>query len=298
MRLRGALAALAVAGCGLETGPVTEWIDVTTIAGTLAPEQGTTPPQSMKSHGPVSSLRVVTWNAHLGADPEAQAAALLANPALAAADVYLLQEEEWWPSEHTTRASRLAEALGTGWVYIPGRQKGAGTHGLAILSRFPIESVEKMELPATDNWKRRIAIKADVVVGALRVHVVDVHLETRINITDRILQLRPAVIDLPDDAIVAGDVNTNPFVWEDGEVPLVPTAQVADTDQAPILDDYMRALGFATPAAGVGPTQETLGVQSRLDAIFVRGYGSGTAHVERSVTGSDHWPVWVDVQLP
>jgi len=98
--------------------------------------------------------------------------------------------------------------------------------------------------------------------------------------------------------IIAGDVNTNPYLWEDGSVPLVPTAQIVDTDQAPLLDDYMRGLGFATPAADVGPTQRMLGVESRLDAIYTRGLTVSPANVERTVGGSDHWPVWIDITLP
>jgi endonuclease/exonuclease/phosphatase (EEP) superfamily protein YafD len=98
--------------------------------------------------------------------------------------------------------------------------------------------------------------------------------------------------------IVGGDVNTNPYLWEEGEVPLVPTAQIVETDQAPILDDYMRALGFETPAADVGPTHRALGIESRLDAIYARGFTVSDAHVEHSMTSSDHWPVWVDVTLP
>ena len=57
-------------------------------------------------------------------------------------------------------------------------------------------------------------------------------------------------------------------------------------------------LGFAAPTANVGPTERKYGVESRLDAIYTRGLIVGEGHVERSVAGSDHWPVWVDVTLP
>jgi endonuclease/exonuclease/phosphatase family metal-dependent hydrolase len=296
--MSGALALLLLAACGLDTGPPAEWTATSTIDGDLAAEQEPppSPPSVPATSGQV--LRVVTYNVHLGGEPELMAAEIRANPALAAADVFLLQEQESYPTESATRARRLATLLELGWIYVPGRRQGDGTHGLAIMSRFPIEDAAIMVLPATEDWKRRIAIRADIVVGTLRIPVVDVHLETRINITDRILQLRPAVLDLPPDVIVAGDFNTNPFLWEEGEVPILPTAQIVDTDQAPILDDYMRGLGFATPAAGVGPTQRQYGVDSRLDAIFARGFAASTAQVERGLTASDHWPVWVDLTLP
>ena len=65
-----------------------------------------------------------------------------------------------------------------------------------------------------------------------------------------------------DVVIVAGDFNTSPFMWAEGNVPLVPTAQVVDTDQAPMLDDYMSRLGYATPTAEVGPTERKYGVEA------------------------------------
>lgn len=295
--MKRAIVLCTLAGCGLESGAPAEWIAASTIDGALAPELGATPQTPLRSRG-TSSVRIATYNVHLGADPTWLADDLLANQELASADVFLFQEEEAFPSESTTRTSRVAALLGMNWVYIPAREKEGGTHGLAILSRLPIEEPAKMMLPATDDWKPRIAIRANIVVGELRLPIVDVHLETRINITDRILQIRAAVLDLPERVIVAGDVNTNPYLWEDGEVPLVPTAQLVDTDQAPILDDYMRALGFSTPAANVGPTHELHGVESRLDAIYTRGIGSSDAHVERSLTASDHKPVWVDLEMP
>jgi endonuclease/exonuclease/phosphatase family metal-dependent hydrolase len=285
---------VALVGCGIDVGTPTEWIPA--VDGPLAPELGPQPMPAAPSS--VSTLRLVTYNVHLGADPAEMASEILGNPALANAGVYLLQEEESWPGEGSSRASRLAALLGTGWIYIPGRMKGEGTHGLAILSRFPIEGAEVMTLPTTDNWKPRIAIRAEVVIGELRLPIVDVHLETRINITDRILQIRPAIIDLPDTAVVAGDVNTNPYLWEDGEVPLIPTAQIVDTDQAPILDDYVKSLDFETPAAKIGPTQHMYGIESRLDAIYTRGIEHSVAHVERTLASSDHWPVWIDLTLP
>lgn len=293
-----ALVALPLCACGMDLGAPAEWIATDTIEGTMAAEIGDAPPLRSSTPRSGDRIRVVTYNIDMGDDPERVAEELHANEELAQADVWLLQEEESYPGEGRTRASRLAAGLGMGWLYVPSKQKGDGTHGLAIVSRFPIESSEMMTLPVLDNWARRIAVRAEIVVGELRIPVVDLHLETRMNITDRILHIRPAVIDLPEQVIVAGDVNTNPFLWEDGSIPIVPAGQIAHTDQAPLLDDYMRGIGFATPAADAGPTEVHLGVESRLDAIFVRGFATTEATVERSITASDHWPVWADITLP
>jgi endonuclease/exonuclease/phosphatase family metal-dependent hydrolase len=294
--IRAALPVLLV-GCGLEVGPTADWVAVDSVVGDLAPDRGASNralPTPMTSGGVV---RVVTFNVEMGADPALLANEIRGNAAIADAPVFLIQEQEGYPDEGTTRARRLAQQLDLGYVYVPGRIKKGGTHGLALLSKFPIENVEVMALPLTGGGQQRIAICADILIGDVRLHVVNVHLETHINITDRIVHFRPAIIDLPQQVLVAGDVNTNPYLWEEGSVPLVPTAQIVDTDQAPLLDDYMRALGFATPAADVGPTERMLGVESRLDAIYTRGLVVGKATVERTVGGSDHWPVWVDVTL-
>ena len=297
---RLALIAAAVGGsaCGLEVGPTASWIDVATIDGPLTAKTGAPVEGSPMEMARPARVRVVSFNVELGADAAALAAAIRGNANIADADIFLIQEEEDYPEEGAARAARLGDALGLRWLYVPGRVKGSGTHGLAIMARYPITAPAKMVLPMIEKGQQRIALSAMIELGDLTLPVVNVHLETRLNITDRILHLRPAVIDLPATVLVAGDVNTNPYLWEDGTVPLIPTAQVVDTDQAPILDDYMAELGFDTPAAGIGPTERKYGVESRLDAIYTRGLAVSEARVERSVAGSDHWPVWLDVTLP
>ena len=243
-------------------------------------------------------LRVVTFNVEEGKDVLAIAAAIRENPELSRGDVFLLQEEEDHPGEGGARAARLAQALGLDFVYVPARVKGDGTHGLAILSVYPLEDVEEMRLPYNRTGRQRIAVRAQVVVGGERLQLVDVHLETLLNVTDHLVQLRPAVIDLPDAALVAGDFNSNRFISVDDKLPILPNTAIADTEQAPIMDEFMHNLGFDTPAADVGDTERMYGVSSRLDAIYTRGLTVTPARVERGVDVSDHWPVWLDVGWP
>jgi endonuclease/exonuclease/phosphatase family metal-dependent hydrolase len=290
------VSALGTAACNLDVGSDGAWVPADLVAAPRTLRSGTTatvyPPPPRP--GP---LRVVSYNVHLGDDPAGLAAAILADPAVAVGDVFLIQEEEDHFAEERNRTAQLAEQLDLHWIYVPARVRVEATHGLSILSRFPIETPQVMDLPPTEGFDTRIAIRADIAIGEARVPVVDVHLDVRLNITDRILQLRPAVIDLPEAVIVAGDYNTNPYLWQDGKIPLFPTAQIVDTDQAPILDDYMAGLGFATPGADAGPTHSVLNLESRLDAIYVRGFATTPATVERDVLASDHWPVWVDITL-
>lgn len=245
-------------------------------------------------------LRVATFNVALGGDIDGLVRAMSECSALADAHVILVQEIESHPDEEQSRAARLAGELGLGWVYAPARREGQGTHGLALLTRVPLTTIEIMELPRADlgsHSRRRIALGADVDTPAGPVRLINVHLDTRINIGDRILQLRPAILDAPDPVIVAGDFNTNPYLWADGSVPVPPTDAIADTDQAPLLDDYMDAIGFETPTATAGPTWRLGPIRVRLDSIYSRSLEVTSAGVDRCTESSDHWPLWLDAAL-
>jgi endonuclease/exonuclease/phosphatase family metal-dependent hydrolase len=243
-------------------------------------------------------LRVVTYNVEKGADVDGLARAFAQDAELARADLVLLQEIEDHPGEGGARAARLAGKLGMGYVYAPERHAGDGTHGTAILSVFPLANVQVMQLPRVDlPWSKapRIALAADVVRGDRSFHVITMHLDTRMSIQQRILQIRPAIIDAPPRTVVGGDFNTNPFMWVDGSIPQLPANSVAGIDQAPMFDDYMQHLGFGTPTASSGPTNHTAVQDTRLDSIFVRGLDVAPGQVEREIGLSDHWPLWVDL---
>ncbi len=294
--------ALATSGCSVDLGTAHPWEEVTeadSFGPALRAEAAQPPPPgSARSRAPlgVSSLRVVTYNVQYGPALEEVAAAIEATPALRQADVFLVQEIEAYPSEAGSRAARLANLLGLGYVYVPARLvEGGGTHGLAILSAFPLQNVQRMLLPDAGKGHPRIAMQAEVVVGERRLHVINVHLDTKLNTAERLAHLRPAVIDAPETTLVAGDFNTSWVEWVAGELPVLSSSGASD--QAPVVDSYMRALGFATPTASSGPTEHMYGFELRLDAMYPRGLEVTYGAVER-VGPSDHWPMWLDVALP
>ncbi len=290
-RALGWLAVLA--SCSPQMGEDAPWIPVDQITGALAPELGDPP----APRAPGDALRVLTFNILEDGDLDLEIDQLVA-AGYDDLDVLLVQELESYPDEPGSRASRLAAALGMGYVYAPAFAKGDGTHGLAILSHHALTGARVMQLPEAGAYpipRNRIALAAelDTIDGPLT--VICIQLDTRLSLAERVLQLRPAILDAADPVIIGGDMNTLSFAWAGASIPDLPADVAADTDQGPALDDYVRALGFDTPTADVGATWHGAGLRYRLDAIYTRGVTPGAAEVDREIDGSDHWPVRIDV---
>lgn len=300
--IRAAAPLLLVTGC-LVTGCLElsdeggAWEPTSSITGALAAEHG--PPPTARSAVSGCSLRIATWNVHFGEDTEELAARLRASTEIAAADVLLVQEIEAYGAEPGTRSAQLARALDMTWIYAPARSEGGGTHGIATLSRHPLEAAAVRQLPYFDqplNPRNRIALATDVMVGAERLRVVNLHLDVRLGPVDRIRQLHPAVNDLDERVVVGGDFNTNPWAWIDGIVPLASTEAVVGQQQAAVVDDYLLGKTFASAIPVEVATMRLPAFQIRTDDLYARGLPITAAGVEH-VEGSDHWPVWFDVAL-
>src|SRR5207245_1611710 len=206
-------------------------------------------------------------------------------PRLRSADVLLLQEIEQYPDDD--RPAALARALGADLVYAPARPAGRGTHGLAILSRLPLRDLAVVALPHHDlvyGNRRRIAPAATVDVGGEPLRIFNIHLDTRLAPEQRMDQLEPVagLASQATRAVVGGDLNTINSV-----APLLPALPVPlpGFSQGPLVDQFMRAHGFAAPLASIGATGP-LGM--RLDAFYVKGARVEASGKEASVTVSDH----------
>ena len=236
------------------------------------------------------ALRVVQYNVH-GVAGEAIAAAVQANPALAAADVIFLDEVAAFGA--CSAACAAGERLGMASVYAPGHQQDGGTSGVAILARFPLRDVAVIELPYLStvvNSARRIGLAATLDGADGPVRLIATHLDNRVNPAARVRQLAPVLAHAQawdGPVVIAGDMNTSPFEFVGHLVP-VPTWR-----QARKLEASVRAAGFATPATEVGPTSRFLGM--RLDAIYTRDARVTHAEVAGDVEASDHLPLWADV---
>lgn len=249
---------------------------------------------------PGCTLRIASWNVHKVPDPEALTAALMETKEISKADVILFQESSAYPNEPQPRTAMIADALGMTWAHQPVRDlDDGGVQGNGILSRYPLENVMVKTLPYIDqpyHSQPRGAIAADVIVGDKHVRVMSVHLDVRISISDRIRQLDPAVTTLDEQAVVGGDFNTAPWQWIEGIFPLTSNQAVLDLDQAAALDSYMASRRYD---ANVSPDTVTFpvpGFPMRLDQIYSRAVKVTASGVDQS-DGSDHLPLWVDVNL-
>jgi len=287
--------------CGVAALPLAVLLLANTGAGPtdadLQPEIGrlAAPPAELPA-----SLRLVSYNVHRGDNLPQLIEALRAHPELSRADVFLLQEIESHEAEGASRARRLAEALHLNYVYAPARLKPDGaTHGLAILSRFPLADIEVLPLKQFNlryNTRRRIALGATVQVGERRLRLYNLHLDTRLNTADRLAQLRPVVeaaCARPVQAVViGGDFNTNAFRW------LLHVVPIFRSNQAGAVDELMQANGFDTPFTDAGHTLRKRLLRLRLDSLYPRGLAVEGSGIDPQVEASDHAPLWLDVSWP
>src|SRR5215467_12606956 len=123
----------------------TDWMPFESISGPLQPQS-----QNLVTQPPAvgTSLRIVTYNIHMGPDIPGLISAIKGNTQLASADVFFFEEIESHPSDGKSQAEMLAEALGMNYAYAPAwTYPDGGTHGVACLSRFPITEPQVLHLP-------------------------------------------------------------------------------------------------------------------------------------------------------
>jgi endonuclease/exonuclease/phosphatase family metal-dependent hydrolase len=218
---------------------------------------------------------------------------LFSTPPFDVADAFLVQEIEDHGAEPGSRAARVAAATGMAFVYLPAKMVNGGTQGVAIFSRRRLANVRFMNLPFFGTSIRsdhRVALAVEID----GLDVVNLHLFLQLGIAERILQLGPATEDLLPVALIGGDFNTNPYAWGD-MLPVVVTDPITNVDVARVVDDAMAEFGFDAATRASGATHNAPGTNFRLDSIYTRGLEVGAPRVERSVSLSDHWPLWVDV---
>lgn len=242
-----------------------------------------------------SDIKVVSYNIRWrGGEELRQLAQLLKHDAeIGGAAILGLQEvdrnRKRTGNKNTARA--LADDLGMYYAWAapptPRTEKEEET-GVAILSSYPLSQVHRIVLPHEGPQKRRrVALGATIKAGTTHVRVYSVHSENRMAVGKKLEQSKAVLADLahyPKDmpAIILGDFNT----WE--------SSAVARTIQ------LFKDEGFDTPF-DARPTfsQKILFVpiDLKLDWIWLRNLQATNHGVDRGVTLSDHWPLWLTVGI-
>ncbi|MDB4959824.1 MAG: metal-dependent hydrolase [Myxococcales bacterium] len=233
------------------------------------------------------AIKVVTFNVHHSSGPSI-ARVLATDPALANADLIVLEEVR--AAGGCSDACFAADVLGLHEAYAPRFVVKAGTEGVAILSRAPIESARAIELVHFQlvwNGEPNVALVVTTRIGNQPLTVYAIHLTNRLSVRQRRRQMVPLLEDARRRAtpvIIAGDVNTTPLTWIDHVIPL-PLAT-----QASHLEKLVRSYGFATPVSASGSTYRWLPI--KLDAIYTRGMTTKYFGTARAGDISDHFALW------
>lgn len=224
-------------------------------------------------------IKVVTWNLSFGEKIESAITALSTAEPLKDADILLLQEID----EEDTET--IASELGYNYVYYPAtiHSKHSENFGNAILSKWPISGHKKVILPNT-RQQTRIAVIAEVLINGLPVKVINVHLET-IWMLNMIGKKQPEYLfdnsseNQHRNVLIGGDFNT----WSGVSIKY--------------LENIFRTRGVKRVSAGSGYTFQYAGLKLTLDHIWTNDTHVTTSGVWRDTDASDHFPLWVEVNI-
>lgn len=172
----------------------------------------------MQPYGEVrqTTMRVATWNTWSQFGPwEAREPVLFGELARVEPDIVCLQEA--WKTDHDSQAKRAGEHLGMDWRHLGDGEYGGIVSGHAILSRWPIEQCEKLEIEATEGGDGAGAAYARIAGPREPIDVVSLILDWRLDhshIRSRQLQeichWARELGDLFHPLIMCGDFNSTP----------------------------------------------------------------------------------------
>ncbi len=241
---------------------------------------------------------------HVGNMISGAAQAFTENKLLPRVDVLALQEADM----RTLRtgghhvAQELAEQLGMNWEHTAtGLPRGIppvkrqwwldfeepidlndeGDTGVALLSRFPLTDVTRIDLPWHEcPWRPRLAMAATISVGPHQIRLFNAHVDPHAAIGGQLEQLE--VIAAQADAvtmptIILGDFNT------------LSKQKCIDTRS------FLESRGYTTPIPTGTATWRGGGLRMHADWIFSRGVKIERWGVARPLNVSDHWPIWAEI---
>jgi endonuclease/exonuclease/phosphatase family metal-dependent hydrolase len=241
-----------------------------------------------------SEIKIVSYNMRWrsGEDLRDIIALLKTDTEIGRAHIIGLQEADRNKkrSNFTNTARLIAEELGMyyAWAAPPLAEKSKEREeetGVALLSPYPLTDVVRIVLPNEGpGGRRRVAVGATVNIGAKVIRAYSVHAETRISSEKKLEQLQEVMRDLKSYAkanafVVLGDFNT------------LQQQSIENTTQ------LFTESGFETPFPNGMKTWKTFVLELKLDWIWLKGLRPSDYGIDRKVTYSDHFPLWVNINL-
>ena len=201
-------------------------------------------------------------------------------------------------------ARELARAMNMYWVHAPaGIPRGIkpiqrewwldfeeqiqlfdeGDTGVSLISRYPLASVMRLDLPWKQClWRPRLAIAATIRLRHTDVRIVNVHVDPHAASNGQLEQLEVITkhaADAQGPAVILGDFNT------------LSNKKCSDTR------GFLEAHGYTTPFRTGTATWRGAGLRLHADWIFTRDLTISRYGVARPLSVSDHWPIWAELEL-
>jgi endonuclease/exonuclease/phosphatase family metal-dependent hydrolase len=256
---------------------------------------------------PPSSVSVVCWNINRGI----QLDRIIEFLGRSKADIVVLQEADLNArrTHHLNIAREIAQRLQLNYVFgrefqelTQGTRQSPAYHGQATLSRWPLANARILRFQQQSSFWRphwflpeiepfqerlggRLALVVDANVGGKTIVTYNLHLESRGDDRLREAQLEETLQDsqrykTDTPIVLAGDFNMD-----------VSGGTIAGIIERTDFGDAFRNQHAPT-------TPDTLFANGRvIDWIFARGLRSETGQIHRSVSGSDHYPLSVRLDL-
>jgi endonuclease/exonuclease/phosphatase family metal-dependent hydrolase len=247
------------------------------------------------SAGEPGALRVLSYNIHAGKDAQqqpniARVAAIIDS---LDADIVMLQEVD----RRTARAggadhlAELERLTGMHAAFGKSLDYQGGDYGIAVLSRWPIDSAETVSLKVDPPQERaggshepRVGLHAIVRAPFGRLHVLNTHIDAggpatyrRQEVIGLLARIRNSV-PAGEALIFGGDLNARPTTDE------IAAVSLALTD------------AFATCGTGPAETFPAAAPDRRIDYVFFRRARCIQARVPVT-EASDHRPLFVTLEI-
>lgn len=250
------------------------------VVGALAPSAAIPEPNA--------DLRVMTLNVHQGFDNDGVIDADIFERILREEnpDIVVLQESDTprVTSANIDIVAVLVNRLGYHAAYGPPTSEES--FGVSVLSRFPIQSHETIQLASKKD--HRFVVEARLDVRGQNVTVYAVHLGLPANERqDQIAHILARVANQTGPVILAGDLNSCPFV-------ICPDAEGGNDT---VYQEVVARLNdtVATPQDPAYWTYEATNLTQRIDYVFANGVfnviETRVIRSEAALAASDHLPV-------